>query len=295
MTVRRVVLLGPPGVGVKDQASELAERWRVPHVSMGELLGEAIAKQSDIGLAASPYVEAKELVPDALAIKLLRRRLEQPDTMFNGWVLAGFPRTVPQAQALDDWLTAAGLPAATVVYLKAMAGLLLNRLWTERKPDETMPMIRRRLERHEAEIAPLLDYYQQRSQLTTLNGSRSFAEIASELAQMGTEETGAARFIDESELNALLAQESLLVVACTASWCGSCKKVAPLIDQLAEAKGDRVNIMKIDFDANRSVSKRFSLQGMPSVMFFKDGELRETLTGVKTYQTYSAALTRFLD
>ncbi|PSN15056.1 adenylate kinase [filamentous cyanobacterium CCT1] len=305
MTVKQVVLLGPPGVGVKAQASELARRWSVPHVSMGALLREAIAKPSDIGLEARPYVEARELVPDALVMKLLRRRLEQPDVMLNGWVLDGFPRTVAQAQALDQWLAAVGLPAATVVYLKVMSGLLLNRLWTEREPDETMPMLRRRLERHEAEIAPLLEYYQPPgsetdpdgpAQLKTLNGSRSFAEIASELAQMGSEETGAARTIrDEAELDSLLARESLLVVDCMASWCGSCKQVAPLIDRLAEAYGDRASIMKIDFDTNRQISKRFGLKGMPSVMFFKDGELLETLTGVKPYQTYSAALTRFLN
>lgn len=296
MTVKQAVLLGPPGVGVEAQASELATRWRVPHVSMGELLREAIAKQSDIGLEAGPYVEAKELVPDTLVMKLLRRRFEQPDVMLDGWVLTGFPRTVAQAQAFDQWLSAVGLPAATVVYLKAMSGLLLNRLWTERGPEETMPMIRHRLERHEAEVAPLLEYYQQRMQLKTINGSRSLAEIAYDLAQLGQEETGAAQLIkDEAELDSLLAQEPLLVVDCMASWCGSCKLVSPLIDQLANAYGDRASIMKIDFDANQQIPKRFGLKGMPSVMFFKNGELLETLTGVKTYQTYSAALTRFLN
>ncbi|NEP63833.1 MAG: adenylate kinase, partial [Symploca sp. SIO2G7] len=76
---------------------------------------------------------------------------------------------------------------------------------------------------------------------------------------------------------------------------GSCKLVTPLIDQLADAYGDRVNVMKIDFDANKHVPRRFGLEGMPAVMFFKDGELMETLTGVKPYQAYSNALTRFLE
>lgn len=159
-----------------------------------------------------------------------------------------------------------------------------------------MPAIRCRLERHEAAIAPLLDYYRQHSQLTTLNGSRSFAEIASELAQLDQAETGAVGLIrDEAELDALLAQTPLLVVDCMASWCSSCKQVAPLIDRLAADYGDRVSIMKIDFDANQQISKRFSLQGIPSVMFFRDGDLRQTLTGVKPYQAYSTALTHFLE
>ncbi|MEM1241037.1 MAG: thioredoxin family protein [Cyanobacteria bacterium P01_H01_bin.26] len=113
---------------------------------------------------------------------------------------------------------------------------------------------------------------------------------------MYDEKTGAARFIqDESELDALLAKESLLVVDCMASWCGSCKLVTPLIDKLAEAYCDRANVMKIDFDANKQIHKRFGLQGMPAVMIFKDGELLETLTGVKPYQAYTAAVTRCLE
>ncbi|MEM7062618.1 MAG: thioredoxin family protein [Cyanobacteria bacterium P01_B01_bin.77] len=116
------------------------------------------------------------------------------------------------------------------------------------------------------------------------------------MAELFEEETGAARFIrDESELDSLIEKESLLVVDCMASWCGSCKLVTPLIDQLAEAYSERVNVMKIDFDANKRVPKRFGLKGMPAVMFFKDGELMETLTGVKPYQAYSATLTRFLE
>ncbi|MEM1253539.1 MAG: thioredoxin family protein [Cyanobacteria bacterium P01_H01_bin.21] len=116
------------------------------------------------------------------------------------------------------------------------------------------------------------------------------------LSELFKEDTDSARFIqDESELNSLLAQESLLVVDCMASWCGSCKLVTPLIDQLADAYKDRVNVKKIDFDAHKQVHKRFGLKGMPAVMFFKDGELMETLTGVKPYQAYSATLTRFLE
>ncbi|MGP1386632.1 MAG: nucleoside monophosphate kinase [Thainema sp.] len=295
MKFKQFLLLGLPGVDVKAQATELAERWHLPHVSMGELVREAIAKQTEIGLEASPSVEAEELVPDALVMKLLRRRFEQPDVMLNGWVLDGFPRTLTQAQAFDELLTKVGLPNPTVIYLQAMSGLLINRLWTER-PDESVPKIRRRLVRYEEELKPLLEYYQQRSQLTTINGTRPFAEVASDLFRLGYEETGAAQLIkDEAEFDSLLARESMLVVDCMASWCGSCKLVTPLIDQLADAYRNQVKVMKIDFDANQQIPKRFGLKGMPAVMFFKNGELIETLTGVKPYQEYSATVTRFLE
>ncbi len=263
---------------------------------MGQLVYSAIAQGSTIGLEIQSYVDAGELIPDALAIKLLRQRFEQPDVMLKGWVLEGFPRTVAQAQWLNEWLSKVGQPVAKVAHLKAMTGLLINRLATAAGPDMSVSAIRRRLTLHQEETLPLLDYYQQQEQLTTINASLSVVEITQALSALFEAETGAARFIrDESELNSLLAKESLLVVDCMASWCGSCKLVTPLIDQLADAYKDRVNVMKIDFDANKQVPKRFGLTGMPAVMFFKDGELMETLTGVKPYQAYNAALTRFLE
>ncbi|MEB3211812.1 MAG: nucleoside monophosphate kinase [Leptolyngbyaceae bacterium] len=297
MTFRQFILLGPAGIDIRSQAIALADRWSVAHIPMDELIERAIAQDSPLGNEIRAHVEAEEEIPDALVMKVLRKRLEQPDAMLQGWVLDGFPNTLPQAQTLNDWLTAVGQPAPVAVYLKVMAGLLVNRLWNEQGQHGSTAPIQRRVEQHQTDVAPILEYYRQRSQLTTINGSVSAAEIAHELAQLGYEETaGAARMIkDEAELDSLLAQKSLLVVDCIAAWCGSCKQVAPMIDQLATTYGDRVNVMKIDFDANRQISKRFGLKGMPTVMFFKDGELMETLTGVKSYQTYDTVLTRFLE
>jgi len=82
----------------------------------------------------------------------------------------------------------------------------------------------------------------------------------------------------------------MLVVDCMASWCGSCKQVTPSIDKLAKKYGDRIKVMKIDFDANQHITQRFGLKGIPAVMFFKDGELLETLVGVKSYAEYDAAV-----
>ena len=294
MKFKQFILLGLPGVGVREQAIALSERWHIPHVSLEQLVREAIDQKSAIGLEAQTYGDAGELVPDALVMKLIRRRFEQPDVMLNGWVLDGFPRTLAQAQAFDDLSLAFGQPVATVIYLKAMTGLLINRLWTE-KGDESTAMIRHRLARHQEEIAPLIEYYQQRSQLKTVNGSLPFAEVACELAQLGYEDIDTARLIkNEAELDALLAKESLLVVDCMASWCGACKLVTPLMNQLAQAYGDRIKVMQIDFDTNKQIPQRFGLKGMPAVMFFKDGQLLETLTGVKSYQAYSDTVTRFL-
>mgnify|MGYP001791604094 FL=1 len=295
MKLKQFILLGPPGVGVEAQAIAVAERWCVPHVSTGQLIRDAVDQASGIGVEARPYVEAGSLVPDALVMKLIKRRFEQPDIHLKGWVLTGFPRTLAQAQAFDEWWLTAGQSAATAIHLKAKTGMLIHRLSSQPGQDEPISMIRQRLEHHEAEIVPLLEYYQQRSQLETVNGSLPFAEVTRAITKLGQTATGAAQLIaDETELDALLAEKSLLVVDGMGSWCGPCKLVAPLIDQLAEAYGDRANVRKMDFDANKEIPKRFGLKGLPAVMFFKDGELMETLTGVQPYKIYSAAVTRFL-
>jgi thioredoxin 1 len=98
----------------------------------------------------------------------------------------------------------------------------------------------------------------------------------------------------ESELDELIASESVLVVDCTATWCGPCKLVAPLIDQLNEAYSDRAQIRKLDLDDHKSVAKRFEIKSIPAVMFFKGGEQVETLVGAKTYDQYSTELEKHL-
>lgn len=98
----------------------------------------------------------------------------------------------------------------------------------------------------------------------------------------------------EAELDELIANQTLLVVDCTATWCGPCKLVAPLIDQLNEAYSDRAQIRKLDLDDHKPVAKRFQVRSIPAVMFFKGGEQVETLVGAKTYDEYSTTLEKYL-
>lgn len=98
----------------------------------------------------------------------------------------------------------------------------------------------------------------------------------------------------EAELDELIANQTLLVVDCTATWCGPCKLVAPLIDQLNEAYSDRAQIRKLDLDDHKPVAKRFEVRSIPAVMFFKGGEQVETLVGAKTYDEYSTTLEKYL-
>ncbi len=104
----------------------------------------------------------------------------------------------------------------------------------------------------------------------------------------------AAYIQDEAEFDALLSAESLFVVDCTATWCGPCKLIAPLIDQLSEEYGDRAKVFKLDLDTNREVAKRYSIRSIPAVMFFTKGDVAETLVGAKKYEEYSATLSKYL-
>ena len=98
----------------------------------------------------------------------------------------------------------------------------------------------------------------------------------------------------ETEFDGLLSAEPVLVVDCTASWCGPCKLVAPLMDQLADEYGDRAKVFKLDLDANQAVAKRYGIRSIPAVMFIQQGEVAETLVGVKKYDEYTDTLGKYL-
>lgn len=104
----------------------------------------------------------------------------------------------------------------------------------------------------------------------------------------------AAYIENEAEFDSLLASESLLVIDCTAAWCGPCRLVAPLMDQLADEYSGQAKVMKVDLDNNREIANRYQVRSIPAVMFFKDGEVAETLVGKKPYGDYVEALTKHL-
>lgn len=291
METKQFILLAPPGTSGSEHAVALAERWQVPHISISELIEVAIAPSLEDHSASEPG----EPLSDTAILKPVQRRLEQPDTMLQGWVLEAFPQTLAQAQGLDEWCAKMSQPLPAVVYLKAKTGILLNRLATQPGQTESTPALRRRIEAHQTAVEPLLAYYQAQDRLQTLNANLPFAEVARALGRVGQTQASAAPLIqDEAELETLIYGQSRLVVDCMASWCGSCKQVSPFIDKLAEEYRDRVKVMKIDFDANRQISKRFGLQGIPAVMYFKNGQLLQTLTGVKSYAEYRDAIANLL-
>ncbi|MGF1458894.1 MAG: nucleoside monophosphate kinase [Leptolyngbyaceae cyanobacterium] len=294
MKTKQFILLGLPGVKIQDHAVALAERWQVPHISLSAIVQTA-AQQATLGPEITPRMESGKTIPEPLLLKLMRRRFEQPDAVLKGWVLEGFPQSVAQAEQFDAWWSTMSPTSAQVVYIKAMTGILLNRLSTEPGQTASSVLLRQRIEQAQAQLEPLLAYYQAQDRLQSVNGSLPFVEVARNLARLGQTPGGAARVInDEDELNTLITTQPRLVVNCMASWCGSCKLVAPFVDKLATEFRDRATVVKIDFDANQPITKRFQLQGLPAVMYFNAGERLETLVGVKSYQEYCDAMGRLL-
>lgn len=105
---------------------------------------------------------------------------------------------------------------------------------------------------------------------------------------------GAAEFIQDGEFDTLLTSSSPVVVDCTASWCGPCRVVAPLIDRLAEEYEGRAKVVKLDLDQNKDIAKRFGIRSIPAVLVFKGGELVEKVVGVSPYEAFSTALEKHL-
>lgn len=166
----RLILFGPPGAGKGTQAVELSSRFSVPHISTGDLFRAAVAQQTPLGQKAQGYLDRGELVPDEVVIDMIRERLEQPDTQ-SGWLLDGFPRTVPQALALDELLSSLNQGLDRVINLAVPDTLLLERLLGRGRKDDSEEVIRRRLQVYHNQTSPLIHFYRARNQLVDIDGS----------------------------------------------------------------------------------------------------------------------------
>jgi adenylate kinase len=176
----RLIFLGPPGAGKGTQAALLAERWQIPHISTGEILRQAVADQTPLGIKAQSYMDNGELVPDTLVIALIEERLQQSDTR-TGWILDGFPRNVPQANALAELLESIAQPCDRALNFAVPTDLLVARMLGRGRQDDNETIIRRRLEVYLEQTAPVIDFYRQHGCLTIIDGNRSVEDIHREL------------------------------------------------------------------------------------------------------------------
>ena len=183
-------LLGPPGAGKGTQAQRLVQKHRIVQLSTGEMLRAAVAAQTPVGLQAGDIMASGSLVPDEIVIGIISDRLDQPD-MRNGFILDGFPRTVPQAEALDELLKKKHIKLDAVVELRVNESALLNRVETrvaemlargeEVRIDDTPEVLSKRLASYRSLTEPLIHYYSERRKLLTVDGMMTIEHVTREI------------------------------------------------------------------------------------------------------------------
>jgi adenylate kinase len=210
---RRVIFLGPPGVGKGTQAARLAGHYGIPRISTGDILREAIARGTPLGRQAEPWVEQGGLVPDELLIGIIRERLLQPDCD-PGYILDGFPRTIVQAEGFESLVGAGRTSDLIVLSVQVPRGELLKRLSGRRwcpscqatyhidnsrprvdalcdrdgtsliqREDDKEAAVARRLTEYEKQTAPLIDYYRQRARFRAIDGDRPVETVFQDVQQ----------------------------------------------------------------------------------------------------------------
>ena len=207
-----IILLGPPGAGKGTQAKLLEDKFKIVQLSTGDMLRAAVKSGSNLGRQAKEIMEAGKLVPDELVINLISERIDQPDAK-NGYILDGFPRTVPQAEALDVMLAAKGQKLDHVIEMKVVDDVLVERITgryscakcgagyhdsfqkpkvagvcdgcgcTEfkRRADDNAETVTTRLAQYHAQTAPILPYYRNRGILKAVDGMAEIDEVTRQL------------------------------------------------------------------------------------------------------------------
>ena len=181
-----VLLLGVQGSGKGTQAKRLASEYGLVHLSTGEMLRRAIAEGNDLGRKVKPILESGELVPDDLMIELIRGRLQSSEAA-DGFILDGFPRTMAQADALDEMLSEVDRPLAVVLELQIPDEVAIERLRKraaeEGRSDDTPEAIAKRIELYHRETKPLVAHYRLAGNLVGIHGDRPENEVFSEIQQ----------------------------------------------------------------------------------------------------------------
>lgn len=179
----RLLFLGPPGAGKGTQAERLAGAQALLHLSTGELLRAEVAAGSTLGQEAEAVMARGELVSDELVLAIVRQRL-QGQGEGSGWLLDGFPRNLPQAEALETLLTELGQPIELVVLLELDDAVLIQRLLSRGRADDNEAVIRNRLEVYREQTAPLIRYYRDRNLLQSVQAEGSVEQIGERISAL---------------------------------------------------------------------------------------------------------------
>ncbi|OHV76766.1 adenylate kinase [Ensifer sp. LCM 4579] len=189
----RLIFLGPPGAGKGTQAKLLTERYAIPQLSTGDMLRSAVAQGSEVGKRAKAVMDAGQLVSDEIVNEIVSDRIDAPDCA-KGFILDGYPRTVPQAIALDRMLDQKGMRLDAVIELKVDEGALVRRMENRVaetvaaggnvRSDDNPEAFRRRLEEYRAKTAPLSAHYAGTGRLKTVDGMADVETVSAEIEKI---------------------------------------------------------------------------------------------------------------
>ncbi|NBC08504.1 MAG: adenylate kinase [Bacteroidetes bacterium] len=180
-----LILFGPPGSGKGTQAAKLVEKYSLLHISTGDLFRYEMGNDTPLGLEAKSYIEKGELVPDSVTVGMLRNKVES-NMEVKGYIFDGFPRTIPQAEALGKLLAEKGTAVSKLIMLDVEDNELVKRLLERgktsgRKDDADESIIRNRIEVYKDETSPVYDFYAAKDKAVKVNGIGSIDEIFARL------------------------------------------------------------------------------------------------------------------
>ncbi len=208
-----IVLFGPPGAGKGTQAKELSQKYDIPHISTGDILRANVREGTELGLKAKEYMDKGELVPDQVLIGLIKDRLEEPDCE-NGYLLDGYPRTIPQADALEDILGEISKPLEVVINIDVSDEEVVKRISGRRtcscgesyhvmfnppekegvcnacgaqlyqRDDDSEDVVRQRLAVYNEKTKPLINYYEEKGLLVNVDGNGSVDEVFETISEI---------------------------------------------------------------------------------------------------------------
>jgi adenylate kinase len=197
----RLILLGPPGAGKGTQAQRLAAKYGIVQLSTGDMLREAVKSATPIGRKVQDIIARGRLAPDDVVVDLVGQRIAEPDAR-KGFILDGFPRTVPQATTLDRILASKGLALDAVIELRVNEAALIKRIESRiaemkargepLRDDDNPEVLRTRLKAYREQTAPLIAYYRQQGVLRTVNGMAPIEEVTAAIDKVLTAAAGRA-------------------------------------------------------------------------------------------------------